>query len=116
MTNKCTCGKSANGICDGSHNTKSNSMIKSLAFVRPKATGNPKVDKAFGQIRHIAESPLSVMLFLGLAAKFNLDITPDSWAAFWNITSTALDSIFVTIGAIGKLVIHASSWYSKDEA
>lgn len=117
MKNKntpCVCGESKTGICDGSHNKENKSLLRSIAVIRTKATGNAKVDKVFGQIRHFLESPVSVMLALGAAGLAGLNITPESWAMFWNLSSVALDSIFLAVGSVGKLIIHASSWYSKD--
>lgn len=114
--NNCICGKTKrkDGLCDGSHDIKNKEpMIKSLAIL--KDTGNPKVDRAWGQVRHILDSIFSIVIAFGLLTNLGLDIPADSWASFLNLADSAIDAVYIAVSAIGKLIVHVSSWFSKEK-
>lgn len=87
-------------------------MIKSIAFIR--ATGDQQFDKVVGQVRHGLDSLFTILIAFGLLSRFGLEIDPTSWAAFLNGLTSVAENVFMIIGTIGKLIVQASSWYSKE--
>lgn len=87
-------------------------MIKSLAII--KDTGNPEVDRIWGQIRHALDTVFSVLLAFGIFTRLGVEIDPDSFLSFLDMADSAIDAIYIAIAAVGKLVVHVSSWFSKE--
>lgn len=81
-----------------------------VLMLRPKATGNVKVDKTWGVIRHTITVVGTLLFTLG-----TINIDPAGQASVLDGIGSAMDSGWATFGALSAVWSIVTSWFAKEQ-